>query len=77
VISSEIRVFFIAIAFLFYAHALSAEQVVVCRSVKDLVARSVAERFEKETGIPVRLVPENRQAELSQGFLKEWIKKEK
>jgi iron(III) transport system substrate-binding protein len=27
------------------------------------VARSAAERFEKETGIPVRLVPENRQAE--------------
>jgi len=59
----QLPVSFIAIAFLFYAHALGAEQVVVYRSVKDLVARSVAERFEKETGIPVRLVPENRQAE--------------
>ena len=33
------------------------------RSVNDLLARSVAERFEKETGIAVRLVPEDRQAE--------------
>jgi len=59
----QLRVSFIAITFLFYARALGAEQVVVYRSVKDLVARSVAERFEKETGIPVRLVPENHEAE--------------
>jgi len=59
----QLRVCFIAIAFLCCAHALGAEQVVVYRSVKSLVARSVAKRFEKETGIPVRLVPENRQPE--------------
>src|SRR5258708_5670414 len=59
----QLRVSFIAITFLFYARALGAEQVVVYRSVKDLAARSVAERFEKETGILVLLVPENREAE--------------
>ncbi len=59
----QLRVSFIAIAFLSYAHALGAEQVVVYRSVKDLVARSVAERFEKETGVSVRLAPENSQAD--------------
>ncbi len=32
-------------------------------SVNDLLARSVAERFEKQTGIAVRLVPADRQAE--------------
>jgi len=50
---------FIAIALQWHAHGLGAEQIIVYHSVKDLVARSVAERFEKETGISVRLVPEN------------------
>ncbi len=54
---------FIAIALQLYAHGLGAEEVVVYRSVNDLLARSVAERFEKETGIALRLAPENRQAE--------------
>jgi iron(III) transport system substrate-binding protein len=70
----RLRVTFIAIAFLSYAHALGTEQVVVYRSVKDLVARPVAERFEKETGIPVRVVPEDRQldgAELSDRLIAE------
>ena len=52
-----------AIALQWYAHGLGAEEVVVYRSVNDLLARSVVERFEKETGIALRLVPENRQAE--------------
>jgi iron(III) transport system substrate-binding protein len=60
----QLRVSFTAITFLFYVHAVGAEQVVVVyRSIKDVLTRSVAERFEKETGIPVRLVPEDRQAE--------------
>jgi iron(III) transport system substrate-binding protein len=59
----RVRVSFIAIAFLSYAHALGAEEVVVYRSVNDLLARSVAERFKKETGVSVRLVPENSQTD--------------
>src|SRR6266478_2897158 len=55
------RTSFIAIAFLCYAGVLGAEQVVVYRSVNEFLARSVAERFENETGISVRLEPENRQ----------------
>jgi iron(III) transport system substrate-binding protein len=46
--------------------ASGAEQVVVYRSAKDCVARSVAERFEKETGISVRLVPETLQADVEE-----------
>jgi iron(III) transport system substrate-binding protein len=64
----QLRVSFIAIAFLSYVHALGAEQVVVYRSVTDRVARSVAKRFEKETGIPIRLVPENHQLEPTELF---------
>src|SRR5712671_210174 len=59
----KLRVSLIAIAFVCYSHALSAQEVVVYRSVRDLEARPVAVRFEKETGVRVRLVPENRQAE--------------
>ena len=59
----RLRVSFIAIALQWYAHGLGAEEVIVYCSVNDLLARAVAERFEKETGIPVRLVPESRQAE--------------
>jgi iron(III) transport system substrate-binding protein len=55
----RLRISFIAIVLQWYAHGLGAEQIVVYHSVKDLVARSVAERFEKETGISVRLVPES------------------
>jgi iron(III) transport system substrate-binding protein len=46
--------------------AFGAEQVVVYRSVKDSVARSVAERFEKETGISVRLVPETAETDVEE-----------
>jgi len=67
----RLRVSFVAIAFLSYAHTLGAEEVVVYRSVNDLLARSVTERFEKETGIPVRLVAESRQAFDLLGFSKE------
>ena len=59
----RLRVSFIAIALQWYAHGLGAAEVVVYHSVKDLLARSVAERFEKETGIAIRLEPEDRQAE--------------
>ncbi len=59
----RLRVSFIAIALQWCAHGLGAEEVVVYCSVNDLLARAVAERFEKETGIPVRLVPESRQPE--------------
>lgn len=55
----RLRVSFIAIVLQWYAHGLGAEQMVVYHSVKDRVARSVAECFEKETGISVRLVPKN------------------
>jgi iron(III) transport system substrate-binding protein len=60
----QLRVIFIAIAYLFFAHALAAEQIVVCYSVRDSVAKSAAVLFEKETGIQLRLVPENGQAEV-------------
>ncbi len=59
----RLSVSFIAIALQWYAHGLGAEEVVVYHSVNDLLARSVAERFEKQTGIAVRLVPADRQAE--------------
>src|SRR5260370_42379193 len=62
-IKIQLHVALIAIAFLSNDHALAAEQVVGYHSVNDVVARFVAERFEKETGIRVRLVPENGQAE--------------
>jgi hypothetical protein len=52
----QLRVVFIAIAYLFFAHALAAEQIVVCYSVRDSVAKSAAVLFEKETGIQLRLV---------------------
>jgi hypothetical protein len=58
----RLRISFIAIALLLYGNGLGAEEVVVYRSVNDLLARSVAERFEKETGIAIRLVPEDRQS---------------
>ena len=57
---------FTAIALQWYAHGLGAEEVVVYHSVKDLLARSVAERFEKETGIALRLVPDNSQTEVTE-----------
>jgi iron(III) transport system substrate-binding protein len=59
----RLRVSFIAIALQWYAHGLGAQEVVVYHSGNDLLARSVAERFEKETGIAIRLVPEDRQVE--------------
>jgi len=55
-----------AIALQWYAHGLGAEEVVVYRTVNDLPARSVVERFEKETGIALRLVPDNSQAEVTE-----------
>ena len=51
------------VAFIAIAYPLAAEQIVVYHSVKDFVAESAAERFEKETGIQVRLVPDNGPAE--------------
>ena len=59
----HLGVTFIAIAYLIFAQALAAEQIVVYHSVKDFVAESAAERFEKETGIRVRLVPESAQVD--------------
>jgi iron(III) transport system substrate-binding protein len=59
----RLAVSFVAIALHWYPHGLGAQEVVVYRSVNDLVARSVTELFEKETGIAVRLVPENRRPE--------------
>ena len=59
----QLPVAFIAIAFLFVARALAAAQIVVYHAVRDSVAKSAAERFEKETRIHVHLVPENGEAE--------------
>src|SRR6266566_5918952 len=57
---------FIAIALQWYAHGLGAEEAVVYRTVNDLPARSVVERFEKETGIALRLLPHNSRAEVTE-----------
>jgi iron(III) transport system substrate-binding protein len=48
---------FIAIGLVCFAPVLGAEQVVVCCSMKEDVARPVADRFEGETGTKVTLVP--------------------
>ena len=53
---------YVAIAFLCFASALRAGQVVVYCSMKEDVSRSVTERFEKETGTTVTLVRFNSQA---------------
>ena len=55
---------YVAIAFLCFAAALGAEQVVVYCSMKEDVGRSVVERFEKQTGATVTLVRINSQASI-------------
>ena len=40
----------------------ASEEVVVYSSVDDVFARPIAERFEQETGIVVRLVPDTEEA---------------
>ena len=72
---------YVAIAFLCFTSALRAGQVVVYCSIKEDVGRTAAERFEKETGTTAKLVRVNSQVaqskELSRGFLKEWVGKQK
>ena len=55
---------YVAIAFLCFAAALRAEQVVVYYSMKEDVGRSAVERFRKETGATVTLVRINSQASI-------------
>jgi iron(III) transport system substrate-binding protein len=59
---AEISVYLAAIGFACFQDALGVEKVVVYSSAKNVVVRAVAERFEKETAIKVRLVPDDRQA---------------
>jgi iron(III) transport system substrate-binding protein len=62
-VKARLNVSCAAIAFLCLTPALGAEQVVVYSSVKNAVARFIAERFEREVGTAVRLVPDNHQAQ--------------
>ena len=54
--SSCVSVSCIAIGFLCFARVHAAEPVVVYRSIKDDVARSIAKRFGRESGTAVKLV---------------------
>jgi hypothetical protein len=54
--TARVRVSYAAIGFLRFVHALGAEQVVVCCSMNECVCRSVAKRFEEESGTTVKLV---------------------
>ena len=58
----QVSVYLAAVVFACSPDALGAEKVVVYCSVKIAVARAVAERFEKDAGTKVRLVPNNHQA---------------
>src|SRR2546426_9103295 len=53
-------------------HSRAAQEVVVYTSVDDVVARPIAERFEKETGITVQLVPDTEETK-STGLLNRLI----
>jgi iron(III) transport system substrate-binding protein len=59
---AQLSVYLAAIGFACFPDALAVEKVVVYSSVKNVLARAVAEHFEKETGTEVRLVPNNHQA---------------